>query len=117
MAFKLISHPIGSVAAAVHLTIASVAVPAHGRPQPAGAVSAVTAAAPSSSSGSGRRALLNTFAPGESAMSHTMVKSLAPVDGATALLEEGRALPSIRATAMSGVVHTTDALFHHVVQL
>jgi hypothetical protein len=79
---------IGSIAAAAHLTIASIAAPAPTQPQPAGSVSAVTDAAPSSSRVNGRRALLNTSAPGESAMSHSAVKSLAPVDGAIALLEQ-----------------------------
>jgi hypothetical protein len=87
MAHKLISHSIGSVAAAAYLIIASLAAPAHSQAPPPGSVSAATDAAPSFSRVTGRRALLNTYAPGESAMSHTAVKSLAPVDGAIALLE------------------------------
>lgn len=88
MAYKLMSHLVGSVAAAAHLTIASLAASAHSQAPPAGSVSAVTDDAPSSNRINGRRALLNTSAPGPLAMSHTAVKSLAPVDGAIALLEQ-----------------------------
>jgi len=81
-------YVISRVAAAAYLAIASLAAPVHGQAQSAGPVSAVTDDAPSSGRVSGRRALLNTSAPGQSAMSHAAVKSLAPVDGAIALLEQ-----------------------------
>jgi hypothetical protein len=88
VAYKLISHVISRVAAAAYLTIASLTALGHDQAQSAGSVSAVTHDAPSSDRVNGRRALLNTSAPGQSAMSHTAVKSLAPVAGAAALLEQ-----------------------------